>query len=89
VGEPSPEGLVASVAAALDAPTPGDLWRLRGDLLERGIVRDAPLMAVVAECHRFLDRLAGGHRGEVLIAVSWPGGVLWPAAGRRVSCNGR
>jgi hypothetical protein len=56
----SDEALTASMVAALAAPDPTDLWRLRGDLLERGVAPDAPVMSVVEEFHSFLDRLATG-----------------------------
>ena len=48
----------AAFIKVLTEPDPESLWQLRGDLLERGAAHDSPLMIVVREFSRFLDRFA-------------------------------
>jgi hypothetical protein len=42
----------------LSSPTPGALWELRADLLERGAHTDSDLLEILGEFHAFLDRFA-------------------------------
>jgi len=48
----------SALRQVLSSPTPGALWELRGDLLERGVRPDAPLLEILGEFHAFLDRFA-------------------------------
>ncbi len=49
-----PDAALASIAA----PTPEALWRLRGELLVRGVPADDPVWPVLDAFHGFLGRLA-------------------------------
>jgi hypothetical protein len=48
----------AALTRALSLPTAETLWRLRADLLERGLPPDAGVWAVIDEFRRYLDQLA-------------------------------
>jgi hypothetical protein len=48
----------AALTRALSSPTPETLWRLRADLLERGLPPEARVWSVLGEFQGFLDRLA-------------------------------
>lgn len=48
----------SALRRALTNPTPEALWELRGDLLERGVAADAPVLAIVRGFRSFLDRFA-------------------------------
>jgi hypothetical protein len=51
-----PETLIAVVRE----PSAAAVWELRGDLLDRGLTPEAKAFTLLAELHRFLDRLATG-----------------------------
>jgi len=53
-------GIPESLLAVLREPTAATVWVLRGDLLGRGLAPDAKAFELLAELHRFLDRLATG-----------------------------
>jgi hypothetical protein len=48
----------SALRQVLSSPTPGALWELRADLLERGTHTDSPLLEILGEFHAFLDRFA-------------------------------
>jgi hypothetical protein len=50
--------LPATVIDRLSSPTPDSLWRLRGDLLERGVPPDASVFPVLDAFWGYLDALA-------------------------------
>lgn len=49
-----------SLARLIRDPTPAAVWALRGDLLARGLDPGHAAFPLLAELHRFLDRLATG-----------------------------
>ena len=49
-----------ALAGALRSPSPADLWRLRGELLEAGIRPDTRVWRLLDEFRRYLDQLATG-----------------------------
>ena len=52
--------LPQSLHALLHEPSAATVWELRGDLLGLGLTPDAKPFELLAELHRFLDRLATG-----------------------------
>jgi len=53
-------GVPERLLAVAREPSAAAVWELRGDLLTRGLAPDAKAFALLAEFHRFLDRLATG-----------------------------
>jgi len=49
-----------SLNTVIQQPSAAAVWELRGDLLGRGLPPDSKVFALLAELHRFLDRLATG-----------------------------
>jgi len=49
-----------SLYTVIQETSPEAVWELRGDLLGRGMTTDAKAFVLLAELHRFLDRLATG-----------------------------
>ncbi len=52
--------LPRSLYTVIQGPSPAAVWELRGDLLGRDLAPDSKTLALLAEFHLFLDRLATG-----------------------------
>ena len=74
--------LPESLAPLLRAPTAAAVWELRADLLARGLDLDHAAFRLLAELHRFLDRLETGaasrdHSGRAsMMDIGSFGGVV-------------
>ncbi len=82
-----------AVARLLTAPAAEDLWRLRGDLLEKGVARGAAVWGVVDAFQRYLDTLATSTSSRdyselaSLLDISAVGGVLLENALETRTCQ--
>lgn len=52
--------LPSSLLAVVEAPTAAGVWQLRGELLANGLDPDHTAFRLLAEFHRYLDRLETG-----------------------------
>jgi len=53
-------GVPESLLAVVREPSAAAVWELRGDLLGRGVAPESKAFGLLAEFHRFLERLATG-----------------------------